>query len=334
LILVTVQARTVDCRRENCDQIAAGGLNLNDDRMNRKKILVPVNFSLQSDAALKMAIKLSGPMHGMITCLHIIEDPGYIIGGFISREVGDRIRREAEQRLSIVANRIIDDKKIPFEIIVTSGKVHRKIMEKAVDLNASVIIMGRSDSRDMNRNAIGSNAIKVITSASVPVITTTGTRFPEQMNILLPLDLSKPVSSKLAKAVEIARLLNAKVSVLAVLGTLQGSLEENCRQKLEEIRHFLEQEEITSVADLVISDNPVPREIISYASANETGIIMVMTQQERDITDFFIGSTAQEIMNKSDLPVLSIIPEDQGREPPQSSSIGNLIDPMSFYNIN
>jgi nucleotide-binding universal stress UspA family protein len=321
-------------RSENCDQTAAGGLNLNDDRMNRKKILVPVNFSLQSDAALKMAIKLSGPMHGMITCLHIIEDPGYIIGGFISREVGDRIRREAEQRLSVVANRIIDDKKIPFEIIVTSGKVHRKILEKAVDLNASLIIMGRSDSRDTNRNAIGSNAIKVITSAGVPVITISGTRFPEQMNMLLPLDLSKPVGSKLAKALEIARLLNAKVSVLTVLGTLQAGLEQTCRQKLEEIKRFLDQQGIISAAELVMSDNAVPKEIISYASANKTGMIMVMTQQERNITDFFIGSTAQEIMNKSDLPVLSIIPEDQGREPPESSSMGNLIDPLSFYNIN
>jgi nucleotide-binding universal stress UspA family protein len=302
--------------------------------MNRKKILVPVNFSLQSDAALKMAIKLSGPMHGMITCLHIIEDPGYIIGGFISREVGDRIRREAEQRLSVVANRIIDDKKIPFEIIVTSGTVHRKILEKAVDLNASLIIMGRSDSRDTNRNAIGSNAIKVITSAGVPVITISGTRFPEQMNMLLPLDLSKPVGSKLAKAIEIARLLNAKVSVLTVLGTLQAGLEQTCRQKLEEIKHFLDQQGIISAAELVMSDNAVPKEIISYASANKTGMIMVMTQQERNITDFFIGSTAQEIMNKSDLPVLSIIPEDQGREPPESSSMGNLIDPLSFYNIN
>jgi hypothetical protein len=83
-----------------------------------------------------------------------------------------------------------------------------------------------------------------------------------------------------------------------------------------------------------MSDNPVPREIISYASGNQTGIIMVMTQQEKDITDFFIGSTAQEIMNKCDLPVLSIVPGGLGNEPPENSSMGNLIDPLSLYNIN
>jgi hypothetical protein len=33
-----------------------------------------------------------------------------------------------------------------------------------------------------------------------------------------------------------------------------------------------------------------------------------MTQQEEDFTDFFIGSSAQGIINESDIPVLSIIP--------------------------
>ncbi len=35
---------------------------------------------------------------------------------------------------------------------------------------------------------------------------------------------------------------------------------------------------------------------------------MVMTQQEQDFTDYFIGSSAQGIINGSDIPVLSIIP--------------------------
>ena len=42
--------------------------------MSTKRILVPVNFGSQSDAALKYASKISGIINGMITCLHVIED--------------------------------------------------------------------------------------------------------------------------------------------------------------------------------------------------------------------------------------------------------------------
>jgi nucleotide-binding universal stress UspA family protein len=298
--------------------------------MNRKKILVPVNFGKQSEAALRLATFLSGTMNGMITCLHVIEDPGCITGGFISGEIGGKIRREAEQRLSIVANRIIDDRKIPFEIIVTSGKVHRKIMEKATDLNASVIVMGRSDSDSAERGAIGSNAIKVITRAHIPVVTISEGIFPVQKNILLPLDLSKPVGSKLAKAKDVARLFDSRVSVITVLGTRQKELEHKYRRQLEEINLFFQAEGIGSRGDIVITDNPVPGEILSWALRNGAGLIMVMTQQEREITDFFIGSTVQEIMNKSDLPLLSILPEVQNGELPGKSKLGSRIDPISL----
>jgi len=35
---------------------------------------------------------------------------------------------------------------------------------------------------------------------------------------------------------------------------------------------------------------------------------MIMTQQEIDFTDYFIGSSAQEIIHNSTIPVLSIRP--------------------------
>ena len=36
---------------------------------------------------------------------------------------------------------------------------------------------------------------------------------------------------------------------------------------------------------------------------------MIMTQQEQDWTPYFIGSSAQSIINHSTIPVLSLIPE-------------------------
>ena len=38
-------------------------------------------------------------------------------------------------------------------------------------------------------------------------------------------------------------------------------------------------------------------------------LIMIMTQQEAGIKKFFLGSLASEIVNKAELPVLSINPK-------------------------
>ena len=48
--------------------------------------------------------------------------------------------------------------------------------------------------------------------------------------------------------------------------------------------------------------------IIEYATKVEGDLIMIMTQQEVDFTQYFIGSSAQEIINHSTIPVLSIRP--------------------------
>ena len=48
--------------------------------------------------------------------------------------------------------------------------------------------------------------------------------------------------------------------------------------------------------------------IIDYATEVNAGLIMIMTQQESDITEMFIGSSAQAIINGSEIPVMSVVP--------------------------
>ena len=37
--------------------------------------------------------------------------------------------------------------------------------------------------------------------------------------------------------------------------------------------------------------------------------MILMTQQEQNVTEYFIGSKAQSILNKSTIPVLTIVPQ-------------------------
>ncbi|KPL17472.1 MAG: hypothetical protein AMS23_06320 [Bacteroides sp. SM1_62] len=279
--------------------------------MISKRVLVPVNFCTQSDAALQYASNISREINSMITCLHVIEEPGYITDKFISRDIREQIRREAGQRLSAKVNANINDPKIPFEIIITAGKVHRKISEKAADINADFIIMGRSDSMDLTDNLTGSNTKQVIAQAKIPVITVSNSGNFKNRQILVPLDLSKAIQSKISKAIEFAGILHSDVSVLTILRSDGSNLEAQYRRRLDEIREIFNNAGVTCKVKLVKSKHPVPQEILSFAKSTRVDLILIMTQQETHYTDRFVGSAAQEIINQSEFPVLSIRPEGQ-----------------------
>jgi nucleotide-binding universal stress UspA family protein len=279
--------------------------------MINRRILVPVNFGAQSDVALKYASIIAGIIKGMITCLYVIEEPGFITGKFISKDTKEQIRREAGQRLSAKVNANIIDQTIPFEIIVSAGKVHRKISEKAKDVKAEFIIMGRSDSMDLKDNLIGSNAKQVINQSKIPVIIVNSLVQLNNGLLLVPLDLSKPVYFKVLKAIEIARKLHIDVSILTTFRSEWNSLEVKFRNRLDEIMDIFNNAGVRCKVNLIESKVPVHQEIILFAKATRVALILIMPQEETQYFHLFDDSAAHEIINHSEIPVISIKPEER-----------------------
>ena len=157
----------------------------------------------------------------MIPCMYVIEEHGLLVDKFISNEAKRKLRRDAENKLSEKVNSILrKEDNTPFELIITSGKVHQKFLEKSCDLKAQTIVMGRSSSKELGKQRIGSNTKKIIAKAQVLVIVTSNNKIAEREHIILPLDLLKPIGSQVQFATDTALLLDADVSVIVILRTL------------------------------------------------------------------------------------------------------------------
>ena len=52
--------------------------------------------------------------------------------------------------------------------------------------------------------------------------------------------------------------------------------------------------------------------ILDYAHDEQADLIMIMTQNELNFKELFVGTIAQKIVNLSDIPVLSIRPMTRG----------------------
>jgi nucleotide-binding universal stress UspA family protein len=277
--------------------------------MHNFRILVPVSFSPQSDAALKQARLLAGQINTMITCLHVIEKTGKMTGKPVRREAERKFRRETEVLLSSRVHQIMDDNKdASFELIVTEGKAHRKILEKAAELNVRMIVMGRSDSEDPARRRLGSSAKKVVAASPVPVLTLQTYRTTPCRHITLPLDLTDRVTTKIVKSLELAELLDAQVTVYTIVDRYDAVLKHKSEERLQLINDLFADYEICCNTGYLEARGALSGEITGYAENIGADLIIVMTRGESNHTDMSLSSTAMEVIRKSDMPVISITP--------------------------
>ena len=79
------------------------------------------------------------------------------------------------------------------------------------------------------------------------------------------------------------------------------------KRQLNQVKDFVENRGSACTTEMVYGGN-IAEQVLNYAKIIKADLIMIMTQQEMNWTDLFIGSSAQQIINYSDIPVLSIRP--------------------------
>lgn len=303
--------------------------------MHRFRILVPVSFGSQSDRALKQAKSIALQVNSMITCVHVIDHPALISGTLFSREKEQKVRLDAELKLASKVDAILSGHdSVLYELIVTSGKVYRKILEKATELDTDLIIMGRFDANDSNKHYLGPNLKKVIERSAVPVLTIQDSKYHLFAKMMVVLDLSAPVSLQLAKTIELAEKLKATVTVVSVLCPGGSGLEAAYNKRLIEIKNLFAQYDILCRVKLIISDKKASDQLLSYSLRHHPDMLVLMTQEESDTANLAIGSVANELVRRSEFPVLTMTPVIHKELYPFRSLFGSINDPIDRYDLN
>ncbi len=283
-------------------------------------ILIPVDFNDLSLIAMEQSYNLGRLLGLDLVLLYVYEEPGLLRGLFSEDDFRQR-RFKIEERLGEIAEKAKKDSGLEVSIMVREGKVHGEIVRVADILQSRFIIMGtRSQDEDTNsgRAPIGANTSRVIRSAPCPVITINNPHlYKGCRSILLPLDLTQETRQKVNKAIEIAKHFNATVKVMSALWSKNNeSVVYQLNVQLKQVRDFIEAAGVKCQAELVEASGKekslVPI-ILRYAKAQgDIDLIIIMTQQELSLIEYFVSSSAQEIIRSSDIPVMSIIPRELG----------------------
>ena len=140
-------------------------------------VLVPVDFSPYSEAALVFAADLAECVDKSLIVLHVVHDPGDM-PGYYSRGV----KKKQLQRIEDAAADMLEDfvgkvrVRLPAskplqeaESVLVKGLPVNRILEVAESKKAGMIVMGSKGETGLKHLVIGSVAERVVQLASVPV---------------------------------------------------------------------------------------------------------------------------------------------------------------------
>ncbi len=139
-------------------------------------ILVPVDFSEHSKAALCWAAEMASALGASLHVLHIVHDPGEAPGYYPTVQPDGAVRRLSEAAEEMFEEFLVEAKKstlalraLPLDYSMVVGLPANRIIEMCDKLGAKAIIMGSQGRTGLAKVLLGSKAQQVVGLAKVPV---------------------------------------------------------------------------------------------------------------------------------------------------------------------
>lgn len=273
-----------------------------------KNILVAIDFSKGSIHAFRYALNLAEQLKGNLSMIWVDNETG--IGSGLSLD-DNEYRNEAIKNFNELIADYGSDFSGEISYKLRRGKVYQEISNMAKMNDADLIIAGTHGVTGFEQYWIGSNAYRIVSYAPCPVITV---RFNYDFehnisNVVLPIDATPDTRQKVPFACGMVKDLGGKLHILGLHSTSLKSLQKKTISNVEQVVKYCEKENIEhTTSELQSSD--VTRAIVDFGIQNKADLFAIMTEQQRSASGLLLGPQAQQLVNFSPIPVLSIQPKE------------------------
>ncbi|RLC24459.1 MAG: hypothetical protein DRH21_05440 [Deltaproteobacteria bacterium] len=270
-----------------------------------KQIIVATDFSKCSLHALEYAINVANKVKANILLVWVDNTrtdesvyPDLASGS--RKEITENFEEIIEKYRSL----LIDGE---FNFKIRKGKVHVEIANQAKYSDAMLVIAGTHGVTGFEEFWIGSNAYRIVTYAPCPVITVrTNYEFSDVLGkIVIPIDSSLETRQKLTFTTKMAKQFGSQLHILSLYSTTIKAVRHKVDNYTKQVKKYLEEENVNFVIEKVDADN-ITNSTINYAKEINADIIAIMTEQELTTANLFLGAYAQQMVNHSPIPVLSV----------------------------
>ena len=271
-----------------------------------KTIVVGIDFSNCSINALEHAVTIAQKAKSGITMVWVNHldyskeifsvEPKQLLS-----EVEDRFK-------SIVAkykNRLGGQK---LDYVIRKGKVYKEVCAVADEI-AWLVVIGTHGSSGFEEFWIGSNANRVVSSSKKPVITIRGgiDIETELRKIVMPFDSTKETRQKLTITALLAGYFNSEVHIVGIFTSNMDDIRYRIRNYVAQAEDYFKENHIRYKVVFKEADN-ITETTLGYADEVGANLISIMTEQETELSNLWLGPFAAQMVNHSAIPVLSVQP--------------------------
>lgn len=290
-------------------------------------ILVPTDFSAESQLGGSLAGELARQFHAGVHWLHVLEPPALPEWGYVHLALRDNeLRKKAEHRLPQLAAECGMDPSMVKSAEIATGEAAHKICEHASRAESDLIVMASHGLGNWPHFFGGSTTLRVVRHAPCPVLTVRegmikksapSQRQPTFKRILVTTDFSEASTKSFAYASALARKFDSTITLLFVVpqgpaaeyvaetSTLENErLLSEARERLPRFRETRLDPRMR-VSTLVVHGLPA-KEIVRTAELQDMDLIVISTHGRAGSERFFLGSVTENVICHAPCPVLVV----------------------------
>ena len=277
-----------------------------------RKIVIPYDFSETASLALEHGVFMARFYRAVIILIHVVESRSFTssITSAFTKTDDEEVKESANQKLKEISEDIHHKSGIKVLYTTKSGSIYKNIVTLAKDEEADIIIMGTHGVSGFQEFFMGSNAYRVVSESSCPVITVQAhAKRIGFKSLVLPVDDSPASRQKVPLVTYLAQKYNSVVHIAGLMTDNDELWERKFKIKVEQVEEFLEKHDVKYTTKYIHGDN-LAKMTMEYATGIDADLVVIMTEQEPNITGFFLGNYAQQVVNHCKVPVMSIRPAE------------------------
>ncbi len=260
----------------------------------KNRILVPYDFTVVADNAVKHAVKFCDKLNADLYLLHIVKKDEQI--------------QEFEEKLKEAGEKINKELGINPYTLVHGGTIFKTINHVVTEIDSALVIMGTHGMKGLQK-LTGSWALKVIVGSKIPyLVIQEPPNDLETLKIVYPVDYRTENKEKLKWVQFLAKIFKIKTYLYAT-ASKDGVVESRTKANLVFNKKFLEDKGVEYEIVVAKGVKSFSQETITFAEEINASMILVMTTRDIAFHDYVLGAYEQFIIaNSAKIPVLVINP--------------------------
>lgn len=274
-----------------------------------KQIVVAIDFSKCSVKALEYAICVANKVTANVLMVHV-DKPEYSDSIYSKRGVEHKNR--IIENFENLTEKYQPSMKGKLEYKIRKGKVFTEIANQAKYSDAYMLFTGTHGVSGYEPSWIGSNTFKLVSMSPCPILTIRDNYTGKHKHIgkiLLPIDSTMETRQKVPIALGLAKYFKSDIYVLGIYTTSVKTVKDLVKAYVKQTVEFIEAEGINCLFDFKFCEE-VSDAIIECSNEIKADLVVIMTEQETKTKNIWLGPYAQQIVNHSEIPVLSVQAKD------------------------